>query len=67
MPGIDGIELCHSIKSDPETSSIRVIAITGKPTEENMNKLLEAGAEHCLGKPLDYDNLLTIMGLMKLS
>lgn len=67
MPGIDGIQLCQTIKSNPETSSTRVIAITGKATQENVNRLLEAGAEHCLAKPLDYDKLLTIMGLMKLS
>lgn len=67
MPGIDGIQLCRSIKADPETGSTRVIAITGKHTRENVSRLLEAGAEHCLAKPLDYDKLLTIMGLMKQS
>jgi CheY-like chemotaxis protein len=66
MPGIDGIQLCRSIKSDPVTCAIRVIAITGKPTQENADSLLEAGAEHCLAKPLDYNNLLSIMGLTKL-
>ncbi|MCB1830511.1 MAG: response regulator [Gammaproteobacteria bacterium] len=65
MPGIDGIQLCHSIKADPETGSTRVIAITGSHTTENVNRLLEAGAEHCLAKPLDYDKLFTIMGLMR--
>ena len=53
----------HEIHAD---DSIRVIAITGKPTHENVSRLLEAGAEHCLGKPLDYDNLLAILGLMDL-
>jgi len=66
MPGIDGIQLCRNIKSDPVTRSTRVIAITGKPTQENVDSLLEAGAEHCLAKPLDYNNLLAIMGLTKL-
>lgn len=63
MPGIDGIKLCRAIKTDPETESARVIAITGKATPENVEHLLLAGAEHCLGKPLDYDSLLAIMGL----
>jgi len=67
MPGIDGIQLCRTIKGDPETRSTRVIAITGTPTAENERSLLEAGAEHCLAKPLDFNNLLTIMGLAKSS
>ncbi|MCB1869649.1 MAG: response regulator [Gammaproteobacteria bacterium] len=65
MPGIDGVQLCRTIKTNPETAAIRVIAITGNPTRENLRLLLEAGAEHCLAKPLDHDKLLTIMGLMK--
>lgn len=65
MPGIDGVELCHTIKSDPQTNFIRIIAITGSATRENVDTLLAAGAEHCLGKPLDYDQLLSLMGLMK--
>jgi len=64
MPGIDGVELCQTIKSDPQTRSIRIIAITGKATQENIDNLLAAGAEHCLGKPLDYNELLSIMGLI---
>jgi len=64
LPGVDGVEVCRSIKSDPETQSIRIIAITGFLTEENTSRLLEAGAECCLPKPLDKDELLAAVGLM---
>ncbi|MCB1852826.1 MAG: response regulator [Gammaproteobacteria bacterium] len=63
MPGMDGIQLCRVMKANPESSQVRVIAITGNLSAEKENALKEAGAEYCLSKPLDYDRLLFIMGL----
>ncbi|MDH5646490.1 MAG: response regulator [Candidatus Heimdallarchaeota archaeon] len=65
MPGIDGYEVCHLIKSHPATRHIRVIAITGFHTEENINRITEAGAELCLPKPIDRTALLAAVGLNK--
>ena len=31
MPGVDGFELCRSLKADPVTADIRIVAITGAP------------------------------------
>lgn len=64
LPGIDGVEVCRSIKADPETQSIRVIGITGFLSKENEEKLLQAGAECCLSKPVDEDVLLAAVGLI---
>src|SRR6056297_1195774 len=40
MPGIDGIEVCRSLKSDSETAHIRVVAMTGYHTPELEKKIL---------------------------
>ncbi|MCP4128566.1 MAG: response regulator [Gammaproteobacteria bacterium] len=64
LPGIDGIEVCRSIKADPETQSIRVIGITGFMSQENEDRLLQAGAECCLSKPVDEEKLLATVGLV---
>ncbi len=53
MPGMDGFEVCQRIKSQPTTAAIRIIAVTGYPSEENIQKILAAGAEACLSKPID--------------
>ena len=45
MPGISGIEVCRSIKNDPETAATRIIAISGFASDEDQQALLEAGAE----------------------
>ena len=63
MPGLDGYEVCHRIKQDPRTKSIRIIAMTGYPTEENKEHILSEGAEICLAKPLNREQLLGLLGL----
>jgi CheY-like chemotaxis protein len=57
MPGINGFNLCRNIKNDPNTKHIKVIAITGYPTEENIKKVKESGADAVLPKPFDMDEL----------
>lgn len=63
MPGMDGFAVCRSIKADPATHNIRVIAITGYPSPENVQHILNAGAEACLPKPLDTAHLLALLHL----
>lgn len=65
MPGIDGYEVCRLIKSHPATRHIRIIAITGFYTEENIERIIDAGAEACLSKPIDRSALLEAVGLNK--
>lgn len=63
MEGLDGFQVCRQIKSDPATRHIRVIALTGYPAPENIERILAAGAETCLDKPLDEERLLALLGL----
>ncbi|MDP2431837.1 MAG: response regulator [Pseudomonadota bacterium] len=61
MGGLDGFQVCRQIKSDPATRHIRIIAITGYPSVENIERILAAGAEICLPKPLDEEKLLALL------
>lgn len=63
LPDIDGFRVCALIKDNPATRHIRVIAITGDASAENITRILEAGAEACLAKPINPDNLLKTLGL----
>jgi excisionase family DNA binding protein len=58
MPGIDGLEVCRSLKSDPQTQDIRVVAMTGYHTPQLQKKMLAAGAQVLLSKP--FPNVLVI-------
>jgi excisionase family DNA binding protein len=63
MPGLDGFQVCRQIKSDATTRHIRVIAMTGYPTPENRQRIIAAGAEYCLDKPLEEASLLDLLVL----
>ncbi|MDA3880348.1 MAG: helix-turn-helix domain-containing protein [Prolixibacteraceae bacterium] len=57
MPGMDGIQLCHRIKSDVKTSHIPVILLTAKTTDQNRVDGLETGADVYISKPFSIDVL----------
>lgn len=57
MPGLDGFEVCRRLKAEPATRHIRVVAVTGFTSEENVKSILAVGAEACLFKPVDIDQL----------
>ena len=55
IPGVDGLEVCHRMKEDPANRTA-IIAISGQPEMES--KILKAGADCFMAKPLDLDKLL---------
>ncbi len=59
MPGVDGFQVCKTIKADPETSSTVVIAMTGYYTPETEARILECGALRCVVKPIEPSALAT--------
>jgi signal transduction histidine kinase/CheY-like chemotaxis protein len=54
MPGLDGWDVLHRLKEDPELSSIPVIMVT---IVDNEALGLERGASNYLVKPIDRDRL----------
>ena len=58
MPEMSGFEVCRRIKEDPDTSHIKILAITGYDTEENREKIMKAGADDYMAKPVKRDVLL---------
>ena len=64
MPGMNGIEICRRMKSETSTKAIRIIAMTGYYSQENIDGVVSAGAETCLHKPLDTEALQNAIGLV---
>jgi len=52
MPKVDGFEVCRQMRKNPETKSTKIIAISGFDSDENRTKVLAAGADLFLAKPL---------------
>lgn len=52
MPGMDGFEVCKQIKENTNTSHIKILAHTGYDTRENKDRIMEAGADGYMAKPV---------------
>ena len=55
-PGMDGLEVCRMIKSQPSTRHARVIAVTAHPSEDS-RRAVKCGAEKCLAKSVGPEEL----------
>lgn len=58
MPEMSGFEVCRLIKKDPDTSHIKILALTGYDTKENRDRIMEAGADAYVAKPVLMNTLL---------
>jgi excisionase family DNA binding protein len=56
MPRVDGLSLCRSIRQNPETKGIRILAITAFPEQDIIRRMYDAGADLCLIKPLQLEH-----------
>ena len=59
MPGRSGLEVLRSIKADPDLTATRVILLTSKAQERDIEIGLIAGADFYLTKPFSPLDLLT--------
>jgi two-component system alkaline phosphatase synthesis response regulator PhoP len=51
LPGIDGLEVCRSLRTNNHTASIPIIMLTAKSTESDRIVGLELGADDYVTKP----------------
>lgn len=58
LPDLSGLEVTRRLKADAETSSVVVVALTGRALETDRNECLAAGCAGYLSKPIDSENLL---------
>ncbi|OLP18464.1 regulator [Leptolyngbya sp. 'hensonii'] len=57
MPGIDGLEVCQLIKSDPELSTSFFLLLTFRGAKEGLIQGLDKGADDILAKPIEMSEL----------
>ena len=63
MPVTDGIEATKTIRamSDPRLAHLPIVAMTANAFEEDRQRVLSAGMNGHLGKPIDMDNLFATL------
>ncbi len=59
MPGRSGLEVLRSVRADPNLLATRVILLTSKAQEQDVEAGLIAGADFYLTKPFSPLDLLT--------
>lgn len=57
MPGLDGLQVCRRVKSQPSTRRTKILAITAYPEEFVRERVLQAGADGFLAKPFTLKSL----------
>ncbi|MBP0018510.1 MAG: hybrid sensor histidine kinase/response regulator [Cyanobacteria bacterium SBLK] len=67
MPGMDGIEVCQTIKANVRWQAIPVIAITALTAKEDLARCLAAGADDFISKPVNrYELRARIQSLLRI-
>jgi DNA-binding response OmpR family regulator len=51
LPGMDGLEVCRTLRSDPTTASIPILMLTAKAEDSDVVAGLELGADDYVTKP----------------
>ena len=57
MPIMDGVDMCHNLKSNIKTSHIPIILLTAKSSAESQKEGYKIGADVYVTKPFDVDLL----------
>ena len=58
---MDGRELLNHIRNHPELKNTKVIGISGKVEEEEINKIMETGFDKFISKPFEFHILKNII------
>ena len=61
LPGMDGLEATALLKADEATRRIPVIALTALAMKGDKERILAAGCNGYIAKPLDYKNFLMVV------
>ena len=61
LPGCDGLEILETLRSEPETSNVPVLACTALGQRDSGPLLVQAGFDGLVSKPIDWHDLARLL------
>ena len=61
MPGMDGYDTMQEIRKIPKFKNLPILALTAKAMKGDREKCIEAGASDYIAKPVDTEQLLSLL------
>jgi hypothetical protein len=61
MPDMDGYAAMKAIRAEPQFQRLPIVALTAKAMKGDREKCLEAGASDYVTKPVDNEQLLSLV------
>jgi CheY-like chemotaxis protein len=61
MPDMDGYETMREIRRDPKFRTLPILALTAKAMKGDREKCLQAGASDYIAKPVNTDQLMSLL------
>ncbi len=62
LPGMDGFEALREIRDHPSTADLRVVAFTAHAMVGDRTRVLAAGFDGYLSKPIDFETFARSVG-----
>jgi signal transduction histidine kinase len=64
LPGMDGYGVARTLRQEPTTARVHLIALSGYAQEEDLQRSREAGFDWHLKKPIEFSELIRVLQLL---
>jgi K+-sensing histidine kinase KdpD len=61
LPGLDGYEVARRLRADSRQTDLRLIAVSGYGQAQDQQRSKDAGFDHHLVKPVDFQALMSLL------
>ena len=62
LPGMDGFEICHRLRGEPQTAGLPILMLSAKAQEADKTTGIKVGADDYLPKPADPAEIILRVG-----